>query len=66
MLFLKTVHVDTGKPYDIFIERGIIDNCGEYISKISKAEKFAVYAENGKSYDYVFVERHHDLYIFVK
>ena len=34
--------------------------------KISKAEKFAVYAENGKSYDYVFVERHHDLYIFVK
>lgn len=34
--------------------------------KISKAEKFAVYAENGKSYDYVFVERHNDLYIFVK
>lgn len=34
--------------------------------KISKAAKFAVYAENGKTYDYAFVERHHDLYIFVK
>lgn len=46
MLFLKTVHVDTGKPYDIFIERGIIDNCGEYISKISKAEKITVITDS--------------------
>ena len=32
---MRTVHVETGKPYDIFIERGIIDKCGEYIGKLS-------------------------------
>lgn len=36
---MKTVHVDTGKPYDIFIERGILDSCGEYIKKLSAAQK---------------------------
>ena len=26
---MKTVHVETGRPYDIFIERGLIDRSGE-------------------------------------
>lgn len=39
---MKTVHVDTGKPYDIFIERGILDSCGDYVRKLSKAEKAVV------------------------
>lgn len=43
---MRTVHVDTGKPYDIFIERGIINNCGEYISKLSNAEKVTVITDS--------------------
>ncbi len=39
---MRTVHVETGKPYDIFIERGIIDNCGKYASKLSTAKKVTV------------------------
>lgn len=39
---MRTVHVNTGKPYDIFIERGIIDSCGEYITRLTKAEKAVV------------------------
>ena len=39
---MKTVHVGTGKPYDIFIERGILDRCGELIRSLCKAEKIVV------------------------
>ena len=39
---MKTVHVSTGKPYDIFIERGIIDLCGEYVRQLSQAERVVV------------------------
>ena len=39
---MKTVHVSTGKPYDIFIERGILDCCGKYIKQLSKAQKVVV------------------------
>ena len=42
---MKTVHVDTGRPYDIFIERGIIDCCGEYIKRLSNAEKVVVVSD---------------------
>lgn len=43
---LRTVHVDTGNPYDIFIERGIIDNCGEYARKLSSAQKVTVITDS--------------------
>ena len=36
---MKTVHVDTGRPYDIFIGRGILDSCGEFVKKLSLAQK---------------------------
>ena len=39
---MKTVHVATGKPYDIFIERGILDSCGKYVKQLSKAQKVVV------------------------
>lgn len=39
---MRTVHVETGNPYDIFIERGIIENCGEYVRKLSNAQKVTV------------------------
>lgn len=39
---MRKVSVQTGKPYDIFIERGILDSCGEYVKRLSKAEKVTV------------------------
>ena len=39
---MRTVHVETGNPYDIFIERGILENCGEYVRKLSNAQKVTV------------------------
>ena len=42
---MKTVHVSTGKPYDIFIERGIIGSCGEYAKKLSSAQKITVVSD---------------------
>ena len=39
---MKTIHVSTGSPYDILIERGILDNCGEIIKKLSNAEKITI------------------------
>ena len=43
---MKTVHVSTGKPYDIFIERGIIDRCGEFVKELSNAEKVVVVTDS--------------------
>ena len=43
---MKTVHVDTGNPYDIFIERGIIDECGAYVRRLSSAEKALVVTDS--------------------
>ena len=42
---MKTVHVSTGKPYDIFIERGIIGSCGEYAKKLSSAQKITIVSD---------------------
>lgn len=39
---MKTVHVSTGRPYDIFIERGILDSVGDYAKKLSSAKKVTV------------------------
>ncbi len=40
-----TVHVGTGKPYDIFIERGIINSCAEYAKKLSSAQKITIVSD---------------------
>lgn len=39
---MRTVHVSTGRPYDIYIERGVIENCGAYAKKLSGAQKVTV------------------------
>ena len=36
---MKTVHVSTGKPYDILIKRGILDEAGDCLRRLSRAEK---------------------------
>ena len=46
---MKKVHVNTGKPYDIFIERGITKNCGEYIRNVSKAKKAMIISDTNVS-----------------
>lgn len=43
---MRTIHVDTGKPYDIFIERGILDECGGFVKKLSGAEKITVITDS--------------------
>ena len=45
---MKTIHVSTGSPYDIMIERGILDNCGEIIKKLSNAEKIPITSRDPK------------------
>ena len=49
---MKTVHVSTGKPYDIFIERGIIDRCGEFVKELSNAEKVVVVTDSNVAQHY--------------
>ena len=46
---MRTVRVDTGKPYDICIERGILDKCGEYAKALSKAEKVTIISDSNVS-----------------
>lgn len=43
---MRTVHVNTGNPYDIFIERGIAGDCGKYIKKLSSAKKVTVITDS--------------------
>lgn len=43
---MKTVHVSTGNPYDIFIERGIINNCGAYIKDLTSAKRVTVISDS--------------------
>lgn len=43
---MKTIHVDTGKPYDIFIQRNILEHCGEIVRKLSPAQKVAVITDS--------------------
>lgn len=42
---MKTIHVSTGKPYDIFIERGVLDKIGEYAKSLSRAQKVCVVSD---------------------
>ena len=36
---MRTVHVGTGRPYDIDIERGLLDKAGEYAKRLSDAKR---------------------------
>ena len=43
---MKKIHVSTGRPYDVFIERGIIDNCSDYVKNLSSAQKITVISDS--------------------
>lgn len=43
---MKTVTVNASKKYNIWIERGIISECGKYISQTVKSKKFAVITDD--------------------
>lgn len=43
---MRTIKVQTGRPYDILIERGIINRCGELIKSVSKAQKVCVVTDS--------------------
>lgn len=42
---MKKVFVNAGKGYDILIQKGILNNCGEYIKKVSSAKKVCVVSD---------------------
>lgn len=43
---MKTIHVDTGNPYNIYIERDILDRCGQIIAEVSGAQKVMVITDS--------------------
>lgn len=46
IIIMKTIHVDTGNPYDIHIERGIINRCGSIIRGLTNAQKVTVITDS--------------------
>ncbi len=42
---MRIVHVSTGKPYDIFIEKGVLDSVGETAKRLSAAKKVTVISD---------------------
>lgn len=43
---MRTIKVQTGRPYDIIIERGLIKDCGKYIKEVSQAQKVVVVTDS--------------------
>ncbi len=42
---MKKLRVNTGNPYDILIERGLLKNCGRFIAEVSNAGKIVVISD---------------------
>ncbi len=43
---MKSINVKTSHPYEVIIERGSINKCGEYISKVTASRKSAVITDD--------------------
>ena len=43
---VKTIHISTSSPYDVIIERDIINKCGELISSITKTKKAVIITDD--------------------
>ena len=43
---MKKITVNASSKYDILIERGILKECGKYISEAVKAKKFAMITDD--------------------
>ena len=46
---MKKVEVKTGRPYDILIEHGILDNAGEHIRPLTKAIRAVIISDTNVS-----------------
>ena len=47
MSFSKTIHVNTGIPYDVIIERGILQSCGWLVKKVlPKANRCVIVSDS--------------------
>lgn len=43
---MEKIYIKTSSPYDVLIERGSIQNCGKYISDVTKSRKAAVITDD--------------------
>ena len=43
---MKKLTVNVGKTYEILIEKGIMQDCGSYIKKVSNAKKVCVITDS--------------------
>lgn len=43
---MTVLSVKTGRPYDVIIESGIINNCGEHIKKVSSAMRVMIVSDS--------------------
>ena len=43
---MKKLTVNVGKTYEIIIEKGIMQECGAYIKKVSSAKKVCVITDS--------------------
>lgn len=43
---MKTIRVNTSKPYNVIIERGGIDKCGKLISSVTNSRKIAIITDD--------------------
>lgn len=43
---MKTIRVNTSKPYDVIIKRGSIGNCGKYIAEVTKSRRAAIITDD--------------------
>lgn len=43
---MKKIHVSASSPYDIILGKGLLNECGRYISSVSKAAKIAIVTDD--------------------
>ncbi len=43
---MKTIRVSTGTPYDVLIERGLVQRCGELIAPLTKTKTCAIITDD--------------------
>jgi 3-dehydroquinate synthase len=43
---MKTIRINTSKPYDVLIERGSIHECGKYIAEIARSKRAAIITDD--------------------
>lgn len=43
---MQTVTVNASEKYDVLIERGLLDRCGEYVKKVTRADKVALITDD--------------------